>query len=394
MSTDTALPSSIESHAPTVAHMAGDRDEPELARLIERVRAAADAGTPLRVHGADTKRFYGRAIGGEPLDTTALRGITSYEPSELVVTARCGTPIVELEAALAERGQCLAFEPPRFEGGGTVGGMLAAGLSGPARATAGAVRDHVLGASLLNGKAQVLRFGGQVIKNVAGYDVSRLLAGSLGTLGVVLQVSLRVAPGAPARATLRFALNEAEAVRSVNRWLGLALPVHASAWQDGALTLRLQGAAAAVDAAIRQLGGERVDDAAATVFWDDVRDQRGAFFHGAAQAPGHEAPTADTSLWRLSVPPTAGPLALEPTDSQLIEWHGGLRWVRTHAPARHMFNLASRAGGHATLFRPAASEPANLVFAPLDEPLDRIHRALRAAFDPAGIFNSGRMYPG
>ncbi|MBU4611970.1 glycolate oxidase subunit GlcE [Achromobacter sp. GG226] len=359
-------------------------DEPAVARLIDQVRAATAARTPLRIQGGGTKTFYGRPIDGEVLDTTAVAGITSYEPSELVVTARAGTPISDVEAALHERGQCLAFEPPHFAPGGTVGGMVAAGLSGPGRATAGAVRDHVLGTALLNGHAQVLRFGGQVIKNVAGYDVSRVLAGSLGTLGVLLEVSLRVAPQPPARTTLRFALGEDEAVRQVNTWIGQALPVHASAWVDGTLTVRLQGAAPAVDSAARRLGGTVLDAEVAQAFWTALRDQQADVFTAAA---------GQRALWRLSVPPTTGPLALEPTDSQLIEWHGGLRWVHTHALARHMFNLASRAGGHATLFRPAQGAPLGPVFMPLAEPIERIHRALKQAFDPAGIFNAGRIHP-
>ncbi len=382
--------SAIPSDERTPAHGAHEvaavhpGDEPALARLADQVRGAVAAATPLRIEGGGSKAFYGRPIAGDVLSTRELAGIVSYEPSELVITARAGTPIAEVEAALAERGQCLAFEPPHFAPGGTVGGMVAAGLSGPARASAGAVRDHVLGAALLNSQGQVLRFGGQVIKNVAGYDVSRLLAGSLGTLGLIVQVSLRVAPHPPTRTTLRFAMDEDAAVRAVNGWIGQALPVHASTWRDGELTLRLQGAAPAVAAAVTRLGGTALEPDAAQAFWRGWRDQQAAFFtESAGQRP----------LWRLSVPPTAAPLALEPTDRQAIEWHGGQRWVFSHAPARHMFMLATRAGGHATLFRVADGAPLGPVFTPLADPLERIHRALKQAFDPAGVFNPGRIHP-
>ncbi len=223
-------------------------------------------------------------LQGEILGTSALAGITSYEPSELVVTVRAGTPLAELEAALAEKGQCLPFEPPHFAGGGTVGGMVAAGLSGPARASVGAVRDYVLGATLVNGRAEVLTFGGQVMKNVAGYDVSRVLAGSLGTLGVIAEVSLKVLPVAPAEATLAFACSQADALRLLNEWGGRPLPLNASCWVEqagaGTLYLRLRGAVAAVEAACAHLGGERQDNASAAAYWQSLRDQQHPWFAG------------------------------------------------------------------------------------------------------------------
>lgn len=362
--------------------------DPALARLTEQVRAAAATGTPLDIRGGCTKRFYGGPARGEPLDVRPLSGISSYEPSELVVTARAGTPLAELEAALAEKGQCLPFEPPRFAPGGTVGGMVAAGLSGPARAAAGAVRDYVLGATLLNGRGEVLSFGGRVMKNVAGYDVSRLLAGSMGTLGVILEVSLKVLPVAPATATLRFDLDEATALRRLNEWGGQPLPLNASAWWDGTLVVRLRGAAAAVEAAARSLGAERLPEELAQPFWEGLRDQRDEFF-----AKARAAVQAGACLWRLSVPSVAPPLQL--SGEQLIEWGGAQRWWCTSAPASRMREAARAVGGHATLFLARDEDKAGAqVFTPLAPPLERIHRELKRAFDPHSLFNPGRLYPG
>ena len=362
-----------------------DPHDPALAELVERVRAAQAAGTLLSIAGQGSKAFHGGPAQGEPLTTTALAGISSYEPTELVVTARSGTPLAELEAALAEKGQCLPFEPPRFGGHGTVGGMVAAGLSGPSRAAVGAVRDHVLGATLLNGRAEVLSFGGQVMKNVAGYDVARLLAGSMGVLGVILEVSLKVLPLQPASATLRFELGEAAALQQLHAWGGQPLPLNASAWWAGMLLVRLRGARAAVDAALARLGGERVDDALATPFWDGLRDQRDEFFVKAEAAVAG----GGAALWRLSLPQTAAPVALP--GEPLIEWAGGQRWVCTAAPAASVREAATRAGGHATLWR--GGDRAAGVFAPLSTPLARVHRELKREFDPAGLFNRGRLYP-
>jgi glycolate oxidase FAD binding subunit len=352
--------------------------------LVERVRAAQAAKRPLEIRGGGSKRFYGEAPRGEPLELRALTGISSHEPSELVVTARCGTPLAELEQRLAEHGQCLPFEPPRFAPGGTVGGMVAAGLSGPARAAVGGLRDYVLGVTMLNGRAEVLSFGGQVMKNVAGYDVSRLMAGAMGTLGVLLEVSLKVLPVAPATATLRFRLGEADALRQLNQWAGQPLPVNASAWWNGTLVLRLRGALAAVNAAIDTLGGELIDPAHGTAFWQGLRDHGDDFFTGAA-----DAVAAGRTLWRMALPPAAAPLELP--GEQLVEWGGAQRWWLTDAPAAMVREAARRAGGHATIF--GARDKSAGVFSPLPAPLARIHRELKTAFDPAGIFNPGRLYP-
>lgn len=366
---------------------------PELQRLIDQVQVAQHANAPLCIRGSGSKDFYGHTPQGERLDTTALSGISSYEPTELVVTARAGTPLAELEAALAEKGQHLPFEPPRFagSGGGTVGGMIAAGLSGPSRAAVGAVRDYVLGATMLNGRAEVLSFGGQVIKNVAGYDVSRLLVGSLGTLGVILEVSIKVLPVAPATATVRFDLDEAAALAQLHAWGGQPLPLSASALWNGTLVVRLSGAAAAVQAATTRFestGGERVEPALAEAFWQGLRDQTDEFFADASGVVG-----AGGGLWRLSVPQTTAPLPLP--GSPLIEWGGGLRWCVTPtvdaATVAGMRELASRVRGHATLFR--SIDKSLGVFAPLADATLRVHRELKRAFDPQGLFNRGRLSP-
>jgi glycolate oxidase FAD binding subunit len=366
--------------------------DPILSRLIERVNEARLQRVALEIRGAGSKAFYGNAPVGEALDVTPLSGISSYEPSELVVTARAGTPLAELEAALAEQGQCLPFEPPRFalpgdasRRGGTVGGMVAAGLAGPARASVGSVRDYVLGASLLNGRAELLSFGGQVMKNVAGYDVSRLLAGSMGILGVICEVSLKVLPQPVASVTLRFERDQASAIEQLQQLGGLPLPLHASAWWDGMLVLRLSGAAAAVQSATSQLGGEQIAPALADTFWTGLRDQTDEFFVGATAAVSRGA-----RLWRLSVPAGAPPIRL--AGEQLIEWGGAQRWVCSPVQPQAVREAAHAAGGHATLFRGAKTDCE--AFAPLSAALERIHRQLKTAFDPDAVFNPGRLYAG
>ena len=356
-----------------------------LASLVERIRAAAAQGTPLRIRGGGTKDFYGERLEGELLDTRELRGIVNYEPSELVVTVGAGTPLAELEQALAERGQCLPFEPPHFGPGATVGGMVAAGLSGPARASVGSVRDFVLGVHIVNGRGEHLVFGGQVMKNVAGYDLSRLMAGAMGTLGVITEVSLKVLPVPPAEATLRFALTQAQALQKLNAWGGQPLPLNASCWVqeqgEGILYLRLRGAVAAVEAACRAMGGERMDNAKVAPDWIACREQQLPWFTEAG----------DRDLWRLSVPQTAP--ALELPEAPLVEWHGGLRWVRV-APGdgARVRAAAVAAGGHATLFRTPRSDATGRM-TPLAPATATIHAQLKKQFDPAGILNRGRLYP-
>jgi glycolate oxidase FAD binding subunit len=391
-----------------------------LQTLIGRIKAASIAGTPLRIRGGGTKDFYGQSLQGEILDTTGLYGITSYEPSELVVTVKAGTPLAELEAVLAEKNQCLPFEPPLFEkkwgtaaepidilppfasAQTTVGGMVAAGLSGPSRASSGGVKDFILGVNLVNGKGEELRFGGTVMKNVAGYDVSRLMAGSMGTLGLITEVSIKVLPVAPAEATLKFDCTQAEALQMLNTWGAQPLPLNASCWIQeagngaavGALYVRLRGAVAAVDAAVKKMGGALqqatpVGEAVAapnSSEWQALRNQNIDFFNL----------TGDECLWRLSVPDTAPDLQLGDT---LVEWHGAQRWVKLpYGEAVGIRTKVNALGGSAIVF--IASQAINTlaeaknraILNPLKAPLDRIHRDLKKQFDPAGIFNRGRMF--
>jgi glycolate oxidase FAD binding subunit len=359
-----------------------------LAALQEQVRAAAAGGGRLHVRGGGSKSWLAPASRGDALDLRELRGIVSYEPTELVVSVRAGTPLAELEAALAERGQCLPFEPPRFarhDAQATVGGMVAAGLSGPGRLGAGPVRDYVLGASLLSGRGELLAFGGQVMKNVAGYDVSRLLVGSLGTLGAIVEVSLKVMPHTPAEATLRFEMSKERAIEQVNAWCAQPLPISASAWwRDDSghdvLRLRLRGAAAAVDAAQRRLGGEVLDPAAAQQLWQDLREQTHPWFAPTWAQPG----AAGETLWRLVVPPTTPPLKLQ--GELLLEWGGAQRWLRTALPAAVMHEAAAAAGGHALRLRSSdAGEPALPAPSPA---LERLHARVKQSFDPHGVFPS------
>jgi glycolate oxidase FAD binding subunit len=355
-------------------------------QIQEQVRVAASRRTPLRIRGGGSKDFYGEPVaGGDELSTLPLGGVRSYEPSELVVTAGAGTRLADLEGLLASQGQCLPFEPPHFGEGATVGGMVAAGLSGPARASVGPVRDFVLGATIVNGRGELLTFGGQVMKNVAGYDVSRLMVGALGTLGLITEVSLKVLPMAPAEATLKFGMSQAQALQNLNQWGGRPLPLNASCWVEdggtGVLYLRLRGAVAAVEAACRSLGGERQRNEDVAADWEACRELRLPWF----------ADRGDRDLWRLSFPQTAPVLDLP--EPPLVEWHGGQRWVRAAAGEGPRLRAAAAAvGGHATLFLPADLRVTHR-FAPLAPPLEHIHRQLRHEFDPAGIFNPGRLYP-
>lgn len=352
--------------------------------FLATLRDAAARRQPLSLRGGASKAFLAPTPAPAVLDTRPLAGIVAYEPTELVVTAWAGTSLATLEAELAAQGQCLPFEPPRFgaAGAATLGGMVASGLSGPARASVGATRDYVLGAQIVNGRAEVMTFGGQVMKNVAGYDVSRLMAGSWGALGLIAQVSLKVLPVAPAEATLRFSLAQGAALDWLQRWGGQPLPLNASRWQDGVLWLRLRGAVAAVEAACERLlgdvAGERLDTATAAADWTACRDQTLPFF---------TAPDAHLALWRLSVAPHAA--ALELPGPQLIEWHGGQRWVWAPAVAGpQLIAAAAQAGGHATLWRlPGDGSGADVPrHTPRPAALARIEARLKAEFDPHGIF--------
>ncbi|MCC6472104.1 MAG: glycolate oxidase subunit GlcE [Burkholderiales bacterium] len=356
--------------------------EPALESFGRAIREAAASRRPLCIRGGGSKDFYGQAPAGEPLEVRGHAGVTAFEPSELVVTARCGTPLAELEEMLARAGQMFAFEPPHFAAeppaGATFGGMIAAGLSGPRRAAAGAVRDYLLGARIMNGRGEVLGFGGQVMKNVAGYDVARLAAGSLGTLGIIVEASVKTLPRPSAEVTLALEMPGERALESVNRWIGRGIAVSASAWRGGELAVRLSGAASAVAAAAAALGGERIPEASAAARWAAIRDHRDAFFAG------------EEPLWRLSLPQLAPSVDLP--GEQLIEWAGALRWLRSGADPQAVRTAAARAGGHATLFR--GGDKASGVFHPLPAALLEIQRRLKAVFDPDRVFNPGRMYPG
>jgi glycolate oxidase FAD binding subunit len=347
---------------------------------VEKFRERILERKPLRLRGGGSKDFYGGPLTGELLDTRGYSGILGYEPSELVITARAGTKLAEIKSALAPRRQFLACEPPAFGGAATLGGAVATGLSGPRRATAGSLRDFVLGVKLMDGEGRELNFGGQVMKNVAGFDVSRLLTGSLGTLGLILEVSLKVLPLPAADATLRFELPQDRALDAINRWGGQSLPLAASCWHGNALTLRLSGAQAAVMTACEKLGGERIAEPAAENFWAALREQSAGFFSG--NAP----------LWRLSLPSVTPPLDLP--QPQLIEWGGAQRWLRGDVDATSLRQIAAKAGGHATLFRGGHGEQrTGGVFAPLPVTLMEVHRRLKQSFDPYGVFNPGRLYP-
>jgi glycolate oxidase FAD binding subunit len=338
------------------------------------VKQAAAEGAPLRLQGGDTKGFYGRASEGHPLDLCGLKGIVDYEPSELVITARAGTSLLDLESELAEQGQMLGFEPPHFGDGATLGGAIACGLSGPRRAYAGSARDFVLGARIINGRGELMRFGGQVMKNVAGYDISRLAVGAMGTLGVIVEVSMKVLPIPAREATVQFSTPVESVIRQMNEWAGQPMPISGTCYHDGKLFVRVSGSVKGVDAAIDKLGGELMEDGAA--YWHGVKEQRHSFF------------TDDQPQWRISVPQAAPPLPIE--GDWLIEWGGGQRWLKTDAPADVVRNQAEAAGGHATLFR--GGDRSGEVFHPLSPGLSDLHRNLKNAFDPNRIFNPGRMY--
>lgn len=354
--------------------MTTDQDQTEA--LQTRLRQAHADGCPVDIRGGGSKDFYGRPVNAEPLEVGGHRGIIDHEPGELVLTARAGTPLDEIRARLAEHGQMLPFEPPGFGPRATFGGTIATGLSGPRRPYAGAVRDAVLGVRILNGQGEVLRFGGQVMKNVAGYDVSRLMAGAQGTLGILLDISVKVLPRPAFTLTLTQAASVSRALESLQEWSLRPLPLSAACHVDDTLHIRLCGARQGVEQAAELIGGEMMDGA--DDFWRGIREQTHPFFHG------------DAPLWRVSVPPGA-PMSGFP-DACLVDWGGALRWFHGEVPASDIRALAEACGGHATLFRGHAggrTEP----FHPLTAPMLALQRRLKAAFDPRSILNPGRLYP-
>lgn len=349
--------------------MSGD----QTAALTEQVRQAAANKQPLAISGEGSKAFLGRQVTGEPLSLAAHTGIINYEPTELVLTVRAGTPLAEIERILAEARQLLPFEPPRFDGAGTIGGAVAAGLAGPRRFATGAVRDFMLGTRLLNGQGEVLRFGGEVMKNVAGYDVSRLLTGSFGTLGVLLDVSLKVLPAPEEERTLQLALAADDVAELLDRWTAAALPVTAAVHDGDSLWLRLSGSSPALNAATAVIGGQQVE---AGSFWQDLRDHALPFFQL----------EAGERLWRIGLPPHTPPPNL--AGRWLSEWGGRLHWLCSSAPIAEVRTVTAALQGQAVLFR-GDGDP----FPPLDPVTLQLQQRLKAALDPSGIFNPGRMYP-
>jgi len=350
--------------------------------LQSKILACIDSHTPLQIVGGNSKSFYGRAAQGEHLSVTEHCGIVSYEPTELVITARAGTRLSDIEKVLAERGQMLAFEPPHFSNTATLdtasqstlGGAIATGLSGPSRPYLGSARDFVLGAKVLTGKGEILKFGGQVMKNVAGFDVARLMTGSLGTLGILLEISLKVLPRHEAEQTLIFERNTQDAILQINKWAGQALPLSGTIGDGQKLYVRLSGSAAAVREGVKKMGGDLLNDDA--TFWASMREQRAAFFQD------------DTPLWRFSLPAACAPLDLK--GEWLIEWGGAQRWLKTSADSKDIREHAARMGGHATLFR--GGDRQGEIFHPLSSALAALHQKLKTAFDPHGILNPGRMF--
>ena len=340
------------------------------AQLLDQVNQALAAKTPLRIQGSGSKSFLGRQVEGVLLDTREHRGIVSYDPTELVVTVRAGTPLTELEAALDAAGQMLPCEPPHFAEGATVGGMIAAGLSGPRRPWSGSVRDFVLGSRVITGQGKHLRFGGEVMKNVAGYDLSRLMAGSFGCLGLLAEVSLKVLPKPRQVLSLRLEVDALHALNKLAEWGQQPLPISAASHDGAALHLRLEGGEGSVLAARQRLGGEEIDNS----YWHELREQRLPFF------------SASGTLWRLSLPANSGLLDLP--GRQMIDWGGAQRWLKTDADGELIQRVTAKLGGHANCFAAGQAQP----FQPLAAPLLRYQRQLKNQLDPQGIFNPGRMY--
>ncbi|SFI54769.1 glycolate oxidase subunit GlcE [Nitrosomonas sp. Nm34] len=348
--------------------------------FIHTINAAVKNKRPLYIRGGNSKYFYGGQLTSqtyEILDAAAYSGIVNYEPSELIVTARAGTRLSDLEAVLSEHHQMLAFEPPHFDENATLGGCIATGLSGPRRAYTGAARDFVLGVRMLDGKGDDLHFGGQVMKNVAGYDVSRLVTGAMGTLGVLLEVSLKVLPLPSMEITLGMQMTEPEAIDKMHHWASKPLPISATCFYNDHLFVRLSGAESAVHAARLKLGGEEMKQAKS--FWQSIREHTHPFFH------------SGTRLWRLSLKSSTPKLLLP--GEQLLEWGGALRWLASdeNLNEKTIRSQAEAAGGHATLFY--GNKSSAQIFHPLTSYMMTLHKRLKQKFDPTGIFNPGRMYP-
>jgi glycolate oxidase FAD binding subunit len=349
--------------------MPDDLDDSTL--LLEQVNQALENATPLRLQGSNSKAFLGRINAGEILDTRSHRGVVSYDPTELVITVRCGTPLAELKQVLDAEQQMLPCEPPAFGDGATVGGMIASGLSGPRRPWSGSVRDFVLGTRVITGLGKHLRFGGEVMKNVAGYDLSRLMAGSYGTLGLITEVSLKVLPKPRQALSISLQMSSERALQNLAQWGQQPLPISAACHDGERLHLRLEGGEGSVKAAHDRLGGEQLDSA----YWDDLNEHRLAFFD------------EDQPLWRLSVPNNTAKLSLP--GRQLIDWGGAQRWLKSDAQATFIREVVTEVGGHVTCYSHGLIDSP---FQPLPAALMRYHQSLKQQLDPRGIFNPGRLY--
>lgn len=344
--------------------------------LQQQVKDNIEHGRAMQIAAGGSKSFLAQEINGETLSVKQHSGIVKYEPTELVITARCGTPLQVIRETLAEQNQMLAFEPPAFSDQATIGGCIAAGLSGPRRPFSGAARDTTLGSKLINGDGEIVHFGGEVMKNVAGYDVSRLLVGSMGTLGIILEVSLKVLPIAESEVTTSFEINQQTSIERVNQFCSQAIPVTASCFDGKRLYVRLSGTESGVKRALDTLGGEPV--ANTDKFWEDIKE--------------HHHPLFDNTkrIWRLSVRPATPPLEIN--GDQLIEWRGALRWLATAESPENVRDVINKHGGHATIFRNAIQ--GDEIFHPLSGKVFELHRNLKQAMDPHGLFNPGRMYRG
>ncbi|MCQ8130727.1 glycolate oxidase subunit GlcE [Methylomonas rivi] len=350
------------------------RDRDNELQLQQQVSRAVETGGALRIVGGNSKAFYGgHCTADAVLNMADHCGVIDYEPSELVITARAGSRVTDIAEILAGHRQMLGFEPPDFAGQATVGGTLACGFSGPRRPFAGSARDFMLGCKIVNGRGQILNFGGRVMKNVAGFDVSRLMVGALGTLGVLLEASLRVLPLPEADLTLAYACTEQKALSKMRQLAGQPWPLSAMAYDGECLRIRLSGAETAVLAAARQLAGDV--DQKGDRFWHDLREQRLGFF----QLPG--------PLWRISIAPGAPPLGL--AGRGLLDWGGALRWINTDMPAEAIHAVAAAHGGHAIGYR--GTDKADWLR--LDSGLLGLQQNIRLAFDPLNLFNPGRLFP-
>jgi glycolate oxidase FAD binding subunit len=345
------------------------------AEIADRIRAAAADGGSILLRGGGTKlRRFGRHCDATPLDLAEHRGIIDYRPAEMVMTARAGTPIDTLRAAASAARQMLPFDAPSFGGRATLGGTLACNAAGSDRPWRGSVRDAVLGIRLVNGRGEVLRFGGDVIKNVAGYDVSRLQAGALGTLGCITEVSLRLLPLPDAVLALRRSCPREEAIDALRGVAIRPLPLTGAAWYADTLHLRLAGSESALAGLAENLSAYQEDD---TGFWDALREWRLPEL------------ADETPLWILDVAPAT---ALGPGSAEfLIDWGGARRFTRGADSARAAQALAARGGGHAQGLW-GGDRDAAAVASPPPALLDLIRRT-KAALDPQRIFNPGRLYP-